>query len=101
MTDEGPIVAPDPNEVDDLGYKKHGALPSSQVTVKWMDVLSEFKRLSQAGISHEEITARIFALAYPASGMPESTIAAMLKANGILVPSRIPRKSESETRVEF
>ncbi len=88
MTEDGPVVAPDPDEVDDLGYRKHGALPLSQATVQVTDVLREIKRLSQAGTDHGEIVTRVFEYCYPAAGLSESTIATMLKANGIAVPRK-------------
>jgi hypothetical protein len=94
MTEDGPVVAPDLIEVDDLGYRKHGALPMSQATVQVTDVLREIKRLSNAGIDHSEVVTRIFEYAYPAAGLPESVLAAMLKANGIVVPPKKPKLSQ-------
>lgn len=83
VTEEG--VAPEiKGQVDDLGYSKDVPLVTVR-QVSMLDIIQRVKQLLKANMDHDEITRRMLAWAYPASGMPETIIVATLKANGVIV----------------
>jgi hypothetical protein len=94
VTEDGVKAAPDPNEVDEHGFKKHSPPGSLVATISAMQVHAEIKRLAKANTPHEQIVKRVFEWAYPAARLSESTLAIMLRNGGVSVTPRVTRQTE-------
>jgi hypothetical protein len=97
VTGNGRTAAPDPNEVDEHGFKTSTPGSSLGAQIAPLQVHAEIKRLVKANVPHEQIVAHIFRWAYPAAGLSESALAQMLRNGGVTVTPRVTH----EDRVDF
>jgi hypothetical protein len=100
VTKDGRTTAPDPNAVDAYGFKTTAPGPSLDATITPVKIHAEIKRLAKTDAPHEEVAAHIFKWAYPASGLSESVLAAMMRNGGVSVPSR-PTSTATSAAVQF
>ena len=87
-TSEGVVAAVGTDAVDEYGFKK--ATPDiSMASVSPLEIIARIKQLRDGGLEHEDIVRQIFQFAYPAAKLPESTIATMLRSNGVSVKPKL------------
>jgi hypothetical protein len=81
VTEHGVIAA----GTDRDGFKTASPGSVSKATVLPLQVIGRIKQLVKAGLEHNQIVQDIFEWAYPAAGVSESTLADILRKNGVIV----------------